>query len=542
MFDVVFTMFNGTRPCESGCGPIVCLVFSIEREHDGHTYIGHVRLVIFRLSHLYLTFAPRFVSKCLRCRCQVPSQMSLTPEGDTLDEFMDTDLPLDYLSVFEHPVEDSTADLHKTNSPGSTSSSPSSTQQFDIGSFFNNSVTPKQLFVTDMPERALQMFVNPGTSLKKRAECLMGILRASIVREGYVHLLVKQVTRRRVNQKSAQPELSLWRLLHEECKTEEPIRGLAMKNAMQEAMRCVSIELCVTFKIARAHVRHVWKTLATEEKHLWVAKRQLTFNKMHFEQGVGWKPKDNTDEAYLHARPQRTGMDSVAVTALGFIATWFTKLGVDHPAVIRWVQEGLRGDLLKERLLTLDIFKTHFEAFNGWVRKLGETFQSCTTACSMEMCYHSKHACHIHLHAFFGPEVTFRGWVRKPKEMCPTWKQLEWNGGIPHLEPLRGHGANAVEKATRRGLYYITMDKIGLLFRASKVWPHEDWLFIAFASITSWVIVASITDHRPMITVHLQNHYRCDLTNLICIWQHEFCIVITATVRSLVFLQLSGCD
>ncbi len=178
-------------------------------------------------------------------------------EQDNLEDFMTDSVPLDYLKVFESPVEQSMSGLQRISSPSSSSSSPAPTQQFDIGSFFDNSVTPKQLFVTDMPEGALQMFVNPGASLKKRAECLMGILRASIVREGYGYLLVKKVTRRRVNQKSAQPELSLWRLLHEECKTEEPIRELAMKNAMQEAMRCVSIELCVAFKVARVQVRLV---------------------------------------------------------------------------------------------------------------------------------------------------------------------------------------------------------------------------------------------------------------------------------------------
>jgi hypothetical protein len=415
------------------------------------------------------------------------------PEGDPHAESMDTDLPLDYLNVFEHAVEDSTADLYNMGTPSSTSSSPASTQQFDIGSFFDQSVKPKQLFVSDRSDRTLRMLVNPGASLKKRAECLMGVLSASMVREGYGYLLARVVARRRVKQKSAQPELALWRLLHEEHYNEEPIRGVALKNGMQEAMRCVSIELCVTFKVARVQVRVVWQSLATKEKHLWIAKRQLTFNKMHFQKGIGWKPKENTFENILYERPRRTGMDAVAVTALGFIATWFTKLGVDHPAVIRWVQEGLRGDLLKEKLLTLDIFKTQFEAFNGWTRRLGETFQSCTTACSMEMCYHSKHACHIHLHAFFGPEVTFRGSVRKPREMCPTWNQLDWNGAIPHLEPLRGNGSTAIEKATRRGLYYITMDKIGLLFRASKIWPHEDWMLTAFASIISWVIGSSIT-------------------------------------------------
>jgi hypothetical protein len=166
-------------------------------------------------------------------------------------------------------------------------------------------------------------------------------------------------------------------------------------------------------------------------------------------------------------------MDSLALSCFGFIGTWFTKLGVDHPAVIRWVQEGLRDDVLKTKLLTLTVFKTHFEAFSGWVQKLGETFASCQPACSMEMCYNGAQAFHIHVHAFFGPEVSFRGLVRTPVQMNATWQQLEWNGVLPHIEPMKGHTC-ALAGASRRGLYYVTMDKVGLLFRSSKVWPHED--------------------------------------------------------------------
>ncbi len=243
---------------------------------------------------------------------------------------------------------------------------------------------------------------------------------------------------------------------------------------MQEAMRCVTAELRVPFRVARTHVRSIWNSLPKNDQRLWIAKRGLTAQTMIYTKGQGWKPKDEETIRDRRDRQARTRLDEVAITAMGFIGTWFTKLGVDHPAVIRWVQEGLREDELKDRLLTLDVFKKHFEAFNGWVLELGETIHGCSTACPMEMCYAGKQACQLHLHAFFGPELNFRGWVRKPKEMIPTWKQLQWNGVLPHLEPLRGHGANAVEKATRRGLSYITMDKIGVLFRASQAWPHED--------------------------------------------------------------------
>ncbi len=243
---------------------------------------------------------------------------------------------------------------------------------------------------------------------------------------------------------------------------------------MHEAMRCVSLELNLPWKIACSQVARVWNTLPVAQQRLWHVKKGLTLKSMVFAKGVGWTRKADSDDERAPSRRDPTRMDSLALSCFGFIGTWFTKLGSDHPAVIRWVQEGLRGDVLKEKLLTLTHFKTHFDAFSGWIEKLGQTFQSCQPACSMEMCYNSNHACQIHLHAFFGPEVSFRSNGRKPVEMCPTWKQLQWNGVNPHLEPMRCPGNTGVEKAARRALYYITMDKVGMLFRASKIWPHED--------------------------------------------------------------------
>jgi hypothetical protein len=406
------------------------------------------------------------------------------PEELSFETCMAHEHAIDYLSFFESPVEHSIVSLPEMVSPTSGANSPSPTQQFDIGSFFQKSVEPRQLFATGMAENELQMFTSPKASMEKKEVSLKGILFASLVREGLGHMLVANHTRHRVRTKSAHPEMSLRRLLHEDGPFDDPVTGTQRQKAMQEAMRCVSVELRVPFRIARHQVRSVWNTLPNKHRNLWVVKKDLKVKTMEYDKGVGWKRKDDQDAADLHLRPQRTGMDVVAVTALGFIATWFTKLGVDHPAVIRWVQEGLRGDELKERLLTVDVFKTHFEVFNSWVLELGKTFCSCAPACSMEMCYESKHACQIHLHAFFGPEVNFRGWVRKPTEMTPTWKQLQWCGVLPHLEALRGSGQNAIEKAARRGLYYITMDKVGMLFRASKAWPHEDRVS-TLASITS---------------------------------------------------------
>jgi hypothetical protein len=395
-------------------------------------------------------------------------------EEPGLDDLLENNAPMDYLKFFERPDAEPKVGLTGECSPSSSSSSPALTQQFDMGAFFDTSLKPKQLFEVAMPVDELHMFLSPVASWKKKEACLDGILRASLIREGHGHLLGPTFLRRRVKGKSSRPELCMHRLLHQKCEHERAPTGKDRKIGMEEAMRCVALLLTVPFKIARRQVRVVWNALPKVHRNLWTVKKGLTLKSMEYVRGIGWTPKDADGEACIDVALDRRGMDAVAVTSKGFIATWFTKLGSDHPAVIRWVQEGLRGDVLKEKLLTLTHFKTHFDAFSGWIEKLGQTFQSCQPACSMEMCYNSNHACQIHLHAFFGPEVSFRSIGRKPVEMCPTWKQLQWNGVNPHLEPMRCSGITGMEKAARRALYYITMDKVGMLFRASKIWPHED--------------------------------------------------------------------
>ncbi len=105
-------------------------------------------------------------------------------EHNYLAGLMTRCFPLDYLNVFEHWSEDELCDFPGIISPGSSSSSPAPTQQFDIGSFFDKSVEPRQLFPTLMPERQLQMFVSPVASLRKRDSSLTGKVWAALVREG----------------------------------------------------------------------------------------------------------------------------------------------------------------------------------------------------------------------------------------------------------------------------------------------------------------------------------------------------------------------
>jgi len=413
-------------------------------------------------------------------------------EQDNVDDFMTENVPLDYLKVFESPVEESMCELQRISSPSSSSSSPALTQQFDIASFFDTSIKPKELFANEMQSNDLHMFMSPAASMEKKVACLGHIMRASFIREGHASLLETEGTRRRVNKKSSHPEIAIRRLIHGDRNVDEAPTGLDRKNGMDEAMRCVSVHLNVPFKIARAQVRLVWNALPMYQRNLWSVKKGLTLKTMVYARGVGWSRKMEVGEESQPTRRDRSRMDSLAVSCVGFIATWFTTLGVDHPAVIRWVQEGLQGDALREKLLTLTAFKTHFEAFSGWVQKLGQTFASCQPACSMEMCYNGSKACQIHLHAFFGPEVSFRGLLRKPVEMNATWQQLEWGGHIPHLETMKG-GGRALATASRRGLYYITMDKVGMLYRSSKVWPHEDNRLNTLASTASWKFGTSQT-------------------------------------------------
>ena len=199
-------------------------------------------------------------------------------------------------------------------------------------------------------------------------------------------------------------------------------------------------------------------------------------NETHtYHNGVGYTAKKAEVQELTDKLRERPGLEQTALTCVGFIATWHTRLGKDHPSVIRWIQEGKRGDELRELLMTLDLFEISFKTFLDHMHAMAKHHGLGACSASMEMCYQGKIPCQVHLHLFLGPLVTYRGCLKRQVPVAFPWSSLVWNESLPHIEPLRlTRGCGALERATRRGLYYVTMDKVGMLYRSSNVWPHED--------------------------------------------------------------------
>ena len=172
---------------------------------------------------------------------------------------------------------------------------------------------------------------------------------------------------------------------------------------------------------------------------------------------------------------ERQGLEQTALTRVGFIATWHTRLGKDHPSVLRWVQEGKRGEELRELLMTLDLFETTFKVFLEHMHTMAKQHEFGACSASMEMCYKGKEACQVHLHLFLGRLVTYEGRLKRPMPVALPWSSLMWNDAWPYIETLRlTRGYDSWEQAIRRGLYHVTMDKVGMMYRSSNVWPPED--------------------------------------------------------------------
>ena len=114
-----------------------------------------------------------------------------------------------------------------------------------------------------------------------------------------------------------------------------------------------------------------------------------------------------TDRAWVYAKGKQEQMplEDDDDTPGCDLATYRTELGKENVQVLRWLQEDVRGEELKTRLMTLPLFEEHFNAFWENENRVAEKLDFATRCASMELCMNGKHACQVHLHSFKGAFV-----------------------------------------------------------------------------------------------------------------------------------------
>lgn len=193
------------------------------------------------------------------------------------------------------------------------------------------------------------------------------------------------------------------------------------------------------------------------------------------------------------------------VSCFGFLATYNTKIGLQDPDILRWLQEGLRGTDLQDRMKSHPLLAACFQRFAQHIKDVAESLKFPVWAVSMEHGNNSKHPGRVHFHAAAGVDISRGvGYMGIPKPTLVKRADLFWEGSdAPHVKWTNFKRAtpNLIYNAVATAMYYVAGPKIGSLFVEASVYPmkapshtqlvclHEDSLCLRqFGQVTHHVL------------------------------------------------------
>ena len=162
----------------------------------------------------------------------------------------------------------------------------------------------------------------------------------------------------------------------------------------------------------------------------------------------------------------------------GFSATYNTKIGLYDKEVTNWVQEGLRGDALRDKLRSSVLLKDCFQRFSDHIQRVADSLKFPSWAVAMEHGGCSKHPARIHFHAFAGVDIS-RGFgiMTPPKAATVDKESLTWEGCSPpfvRFSQFKKISPSVVVNSISTALYYVAGAKASCIFSDASVWPFKD--------------------------------------------------------------------
>jgi hypothetical protein len=162
----------------------------------------------------------------------------------------------------------------------------------------------------------------------------------------------------------------------------------------------------------------------------------------------------------------------------GYLATYNTKIGLHDPQVISWVNEGLMGDELCQRLREHPLYRQNFNRFVAFQKDLAVKMGFRSVAIAMEHSSHASNPARVHLHAYAGVDIRggidFMGMARMS---ALNRTSLNWEGGaVPFvkLTIVRRKTPAAIFHAVSTGVYYVVGGKSGNMFKDTSLVPIQD--------------------------------------------------------------------
>ena len=128
------------------------------------------------------------------------------------------------------------------------------------------------------------------------------------------------------------------------------------------------------------------------------------------------------------------------------------------------------------QLRSLPFLQDKFRAYENAVREHAQRHSMHSWACCLEISLKSKDIGRVHLHDYIGPSLDSVGMDNHKRIVDFKESDRSWDGmsAWTSVTSARGNAQSKKMKAVVSGMYYITAEKVGMLFCQSSRVPFED--------------------------------------------------------------------
>ena len=168
--------------------------------------------------------------------------------------------------------------------------------------------------------------------------------------------------------------------------------------------------------------------------------------------------------------------DMVFENVVGVSVTYNTRIGMRDALVLRLLQDKATDEQFVAALKASEFHERHFKQFQDFIEALVADFKMSSYAVSMEFSPGAKERGRVHLHAWLGAGV--RGGPGNSggkKQFDIPVRELYYQKLEPWTKPTRPPKWHPVTvfNACVNGLYYVSCEKPGSIFRYTNVVPIE---------------------------------------------------------------------
>ena len=170
--------------------------------------------------------------------------------------------------------------------------------------------------------------------------------------------------------------------------------------------------------------------------------------------------------------------EQTVIGSFGFLGTWNTDVGLKHPEMVTWLQEGVRGEELQSRVRKLPLLINFFERFKSRIQALCAASGLLTWAVCMQYGGNSKHPGRIHVHAAGGVPDISREFL---SETLPPMVLLKKGDFVfegchkPYVSftTFQRPSVKRIMNSVATSMYYVAGPRIGTVFKHTTAEPFK---------------------------------------------------------------------